>query len=84
MPDGEQHQVIEEEKLTIAGIQNLNFFNSRVLAFLSVATERGSYILLIVNGERLRSSVIVFDNDMRRKLLPDLENVRISKIAGNE
>ena len=84
MPDEKKEQAIEDEKLTINGIQNLNFFNSRVLAFLSIATENGSYIVLIVNGDRLRSSVIVFDNDMRRKLLPDLDNVRISKVAGIE
>ena len=70
--------MIEEEKLSITGIQNLNFHNSRVLAFLSVKTENGTNIVLIVDGERLRSSVIVFDNDMRRKLLPDLDSVRIS------
>ena len=84
MPAEKKEQAIEDEKLSITGIQNLNFHNSRVLTFLSVATERGSYIVLIVNGEKLRSSVIVFDNDMRRKLLPDLENVRIFKVAGTE
>ena len=70
--------MIEEEKLSITGIQDLNFHNSRVLAFLSVKTENGTNIVLILDGERLRSSVIVFDNDMRRKLLPDLDSVRIS------
>ena len=77
-------QVIEDEKLSITGIQNLNFHNSRVLAFLTVQTENGTNIVLIVNGERLRSSAIVFDNDMRRKLLPELDNVRISSIANIE
>ena len=76
--------MIEDEKLSITGIQNLNFHNSRVLAFLTVQTENGTNIVLIVNGDRLRSSVIIFDNDMRRKLLPDLDNVRIRSVAGTE
>ena len=76
--------MIEDEKLSITGIQNLNFHNSRILAFLTVQTENGTNIVLIVNGERLRSSVIVFDNDMRRKLLPDLDNVRIRNVANSE
>ena len=76
--------MIEDEKLSITGLQNLDFHNSKVLAFLSVQTENGTNIVLILHGHRLRSSVIVFDNDMRRKLLPDLDNVRISKVAGTE
>ena len=76
--------MIEDEKLSITGIQNLDFHSSLVLAFLSVQTENGTNIVMILHGHRLRSSVIVFDNDMRRKLLPDLDNVRISKVAGIE
>ena len=51
---------------------------------MSVQTENGTNIVLILHGHRLRSSVIVFDNDMRRKLLPDLDNVRISSVANIE
>ena len=84
MPEEKQLQAIEEEKLSIPGIQNLNFHNSQVLAYLSVRTENGTNIVIIMNGDRLRSSVIVFDNDMRRKLLPNLDNVRISKVANTK
>ena len=62
-------------------MQILDFHSSFVLAFMSVQTENGTNIVLILHGHRLRSSVIVFDNDMRRKLLPDLDNVRIRKVA---
>ena len=83
MPDEKMKEEIEDEKLSITGIQNLNFHNSRVLGFMSVQTERGTNIVLLLYGDRLRSSVIVFDNDMRRKLLPDLDNVRFFRIADN-
>ena len=84
MPAKKLEQEIENEKLSITGIQNLDFHNSQILAFLSVQTERGTNIVLIVNGRELRSSAIVFDNDMRRKLLPDLDNIRFSNLADVE
>ena len=80
-PVEQKQAVIQDEKLSISGIQNLDFRNVQILAFLSVQTELGTNIVLIVSGPRLSSSVLVFDNDMRRKLLPDLNGLKIVKVA---
>ena len=73
--------IIEDEKLTIGGMQSFDFTAAEILAFLSVQTEFGTNIVFIVNGPLLKSSVVVFDNDMRRKLLPEFDGVRIVKVA---
>ena len=62
-------------------MQNFDFTAAEILAFLSVQTEFGTNIVLIVNGPLLKSSIIVFDNDMRRKLLSEFDGVRIVKVA---
>ena len=37
--------------------------------------------MLIAQGERLKSSVIICDSQMRTKLLPELEGVKTSQVA---
>ena len=64
-------------------MEDLNFLSSQLLAFLSVKTESGTNIVLIVDGPHLKSSVIVMDNYMQRKPLPDLDNIKIQKVAEN-
>ena len=73
--------VIMGEKLTIAGLENLNFLSAQFLAFLSVKTEQGTNIVLIVDGHHLKSSFIVLDNEMQRKAVPKLDGIRIQKVA---
>ena len=37
--------------------------------------------MLIVEGPHLKSSVIVLDNEMQRKALPELDSISIQKVA---
>ena len=39
--------------------------------------------MLIVEGPHLKSSVIVLDNDMQRKVQPELDSISIKKVAEN-
>ena len=62
-------------------MQNFDFISTHILAFLSVRTDMGTNIVFIVNGPSIKSSIIVFDNDMRRKLLSEFDGVRITAVA---
>ena len=39
--------------------------------------------VIIVDGPHLKSPVIVLDSDMQRKPLPELDSIRIQKVAEN-
>ena len=39
--------------------------------------------MIIVDGPHLKQSIIVLDNDMQRKTRPELDSIKIQKVAEN-
>ena len=71
--------VYKEPKVT-AEI-DANLLNGEILAFYEVHEESETNYLMIATGQKLRSSVIVLDSDLKRKEKHEFDGCKISQVA---
>ena len=65
----------------IKAFQSFNYYKAKILALFSVKTHSGINLVLIANGEQLKSSVVVVSEELHRLTLPELNGVKITRVA---
>ena len=63
--------------------ERMNFFKAKILALFSVKDEESvtNNIVLVASGDRLKSSVFIVDSEMQRINRPELDGLRVTKVA---
>ena len=61
----------------------MNFHKAKILAIFSVYDEESktNNIMLLANGDKLKSSVFIVDSEMQRIDRPELNGLQIKKVA---
>ena len=59
----------------------MNFYKAKILALFQVKSQSGINLVLIANGEKLKSSVVVVNHELHRLTLPELNGVKITRLA---
>lgn len=59
----------------------MNFLFGDILSLFQVKTEYGNGLVLIAKGEKLKSSVIILDDDLERRRMPELDGLRIEQVT---
>ena len=81
---------ITEKPYLIPGLESLNFEQSSILSFIKVnKTENDlesgeetvtTFYAMIVNGEKLETSILLFDEKLRLKLHDDFSSLKITQV----
>ena len=71
--------------MPLQGLESLDFENSHILSLFGVkpATDspsKSGFYVMIVKGEKLDTSVILLDNELKLKLHDDFNDLRITQI----
>ena len=62
-------------------LEDLNFEHARVLAFYEIKTEFSTNFVMIAQGQKLRSQIIVFDKELRIIAMNEFQGYQISQVA---
>ena len=73
--------MVEKEPTFFVELEGLSFYQAKMLAFYEVKTESGFNFVMIVLGERFRSSIIIFDNSMQVRDTSIFDGYKISQVV---
>ena len=59
----------------------MNFLFGGILSLFQVTTDDGRGLVLIATGEKLKSSVIILDDDLERRNMPELDGLKIEQVT---
>ena len=77
----DEESCVNKELLVMTELEELNFEQSKILAFLEIKTELTTNFVMIASGMRLKSSIIILDGDLKLKDTSMFDGCKINEVV---